>query len=85
MIELVQNAEFCDKIHTSSNSRKIDMFDIITIGTATRDVFLTGAAIKVLKDPKHLKEIGLKWGYERTPAKNLRKYNFDHYKLTRNS
>lgn len=34
------------------------MFDILTIGTATRDVFLTGAAIKVLKDPEHLKEIG---------------------------
>lgn len=34
------------------------MFDVITIGTATHDVFLGGAAIRVLNDPKHLKEIG---------------------------
>jgi sugar/nucleoside kinase (ribokinase family) len=34
------------------------MFDVVTIGTATRDVFLSGAAVKVLRDPKHLKEIG---------------------------
>ncbi|MFH1192749.1 MAG: carbohydrate kinase family protein [Candidatus Jorgensenbacteria bacterium] len=38
------------------------MFDVVTIGTATRDAFLTGAGIKVLKDPKHLKEIGFAEG-----------------------
>ncbi len=30
------------------------MYDVITIGTATRDVFLTSAFFKVLKDQKHL-------------------------------
>ncbi len=29
------------------------MFDIITIGTASRDVFLTSPFFKVLRDPKH--------------------------------
>ncbi|MEK7555427.1 MAG: carbohydrate kinase family protein [Patescibacteria group bacterium] len=48
------------------------MFDIITIGTATRDVFLTsplfsakgGSAYggKILKDPKYLKKIGFSTG-----------------------
>lgn len=36
------------------------MFDIITIGTATRDVFLTSKFFKVLKDPVHLKQAGFK-------------------------
>jgi sugar/nucleoside kinase (ribokinase family) len=34
------------------------MFDIITIGTATRDVFLTSPLFKVLRDKKHLPKIG---------------------------
>lgn len=38
------------------------MFDVITIGTATRDVFLTSSLFKVLKDPEHLKKIGFKAG-----------------------
>ncbi len=38
------------------------MFDIITIGTATRDVFLTGKLFKVIKDPAHLKKIGILTG-----------------------
>ena len=38
------------------------MFDVITIGTATRDVFVRGASFKVLKDPVHLKKIGFKTG-----------------------
>jgi len=38
------------------------LFDIITIGTATRDVFLTGKLFKVIKDPKHLKKIGILTG-----------------------
>ena len=38
------------------------MFDVITIGTATQDVFLTGKLFKVIKDPKHLKKIGILTG-----------------------
>ncbi len=38
------------------------MYDVITIGTATRDVFLTGESFKILKDPTHLKKIGFKTG-----------------------
>ena len=38
------------------------MFDIITIGTATRDVFLTSKLFKVINDPKHLKKIGILTG-----------------------
>ena len=38
------------------------MFDVITIGTATRDVFLTSNLFKVLKDPTHLKKLGFKTG-----------------------
>jgi sugar/nucleoside kinase (ribokinase family) len=38
------------------------MFDIITIGTATRDVFLKSALFKVLDDPRHLKRIGFPTG-----------------------
>jgi len=38
------------------------MFDIITIGTATRDVFLTSKLFKVIKDPLHLKKIGIPTG-----------------------
>lgn len=38
------------------------MLDIITIGTATRDVFLTSSLFKVLRDPEHLKRIGFKTG-----------------------
>lgn len=34
------------------------MFDVLTIGTATRDVFLTSPYFTVLKDPEHLKKIG---------------------------
>lgn len=38
------------------------MFDVITIGTATRDVFLTSPLFKVLRDPKHLENLGFKTG-----------------------
>ena len=38
------------------------MYDVITIGTATRDVFLTSPLFKVLRDPIHLKKIGFKTG-----------------------
>ena len=38
------------------------MFDIITIGTATRDVFLTSPLFKVLRDPEHLRKIGFSTG-----------------------
>jgi ribokinase len=38
------------------------MFDIITIGTATRDVFLRSTLFKTLKDPKHLEKLGFKTG-----------------------
>ncbi|PIY58964.1 hypothetical protein COY97_01430, partial [Candidatus Wolfebacteria bacterium CG_4_10_14_0_8_um_filter_39_64] len=38
------------------------MFDIITIGTATRDVFLTSPVFKVLRDKKHLSRIGFPTG-----------------------
>ncbi len=34
------------------------MLDVISIGTATRDVFLKVPGIKVLKDPEHLKKLG---------------------------
>lgn len=38
------------------------MYDVITIGTATRDVFIKSSLFKVLKDPQHLKKIGFKTG-----------------------
>ncbi|MFA6365465.1 MAG: carbohydrate kinase family protein [Candidatus Paceibacterota bacterium] len=38
------------------------MFDILTIGTATQDVFLTSSLFKVLRDPKHLAQIGFTTG-----------------------
>lgn len=38
------------------------MYDIITIGTATRDVFLTSPLFKILHDKKHLKKIGFLTG-----------------------
>jgi ribokinase len=38
------------------------MFDIVAIGTATRDVFLRSSQLKVLRDPKHLREIGFLTG-----------------------
>ncbi len=38
------------------------MYDVITIGTATRDIFLQSNLFKVLKDPAHLKKIGFKTG-----------------------
>ncbi|MDO8602048.1 MAG: carbohydrate kinase family protein [bacterium] len=38
------------------------MFDVLTIGTATRDVFLTSPYFKVLRDPEHLKKIGFTEG-----------------------
>jgi len=37
-------------------------YDIITIGTATRDVFLTSPLFKVLRDKRHLKKIGFATG-----------------------
>lgn len=38
------------------------MLDIITIGTATRDVFLRSPKFKVLRDPEHLKKLGFVTG-----------------------
>ncbi|MDO8469741.1 MAG: PfkB family carbohydrate kinase [bacterium] len=38
------------------------MFDILTIGTATHDAFLTSEGIKVLRDPKHLEKLGFPTG-----------------------
>jgi ribokinase len=38
------------------------MFDIITIGTATRDVFLRSRLFKTVRDPKHLERIGFPTG-----------------------
>lgn len=38
------------------------MIDVITIGAATRDVFLKSSAFKVLRDPKHLEAIGFPTG-----------------------
>ncbi len=38
------------------------MYDVITIGSATRDVFLTSPLFKVLRDPKHLQKIGFESG-----------------------
>ncbi|MEK7512621.1 MAG: carbohydrate kinase family protein [Patescibacteria group bacterium] len=38
------------------------MFSVLTIGTATRDTFLTSPLFKVLHDPKHLKKLGFKTG-----------------------
>ncbi len=38
------------------------MYDIITIGTATRDIFLISSTFKILYDPKHLKGIGFSTG-----------------------
>lgn len=38
------------------------MFDVITVGTATRDVFLQSPFFRVLKDPAHLKKIGFPTG-----------------------
>lgn len=40
----------------------MNMFDVITIGTATRDIFLTSSLFKILKDPEHLKRLGFKTG-----------------------
>jgi len=38
------------------------MYDVVTIGTATRDVFLLSRSFKVLQDPEHLKKIGFSTG-----------------------
>ncbi|MEX0690160.1 MAG: carbohydrate kinase family protein, partial [Candidatus Paceibacterota bacterium] len=38
------------------------MHDVITIGTATQDVFLKTSKIKHLDDPKHLKKLGFPTG-----------------------
>jgi len=38
------------------------MLDIITIGTVTRDVFVTSELFKVLRDKEHLEKIGFKTG-----------------------
>lgn len=38
------------------------MFDALTIGTATRDVFLRSRLFKTVRDPKHLQKLGFKTG-----------------------
>jgi sugar/nucleoside kinase (ribokinase family) len=37
-------------------------YDVLTVGTATRDVFLTSEDFRVLKDPEHLKKLGIVTG-----------------------
>jgi sugar/nucleoside kinase (ribokinase family) len=39
-----------------------DMFDVLTVGTATRDVFLQSPLFKVVQDPKHLRKLGFPTG-----------------------
>ena len=46
----------------SRYNEDIIMFDVITIGTATRDIFLGSPLFKVLNDPKHLANIGFETG-----------------------
>jgi ribokinase len=38
------------------------MFDVLTIGTATRDVFIKSDVFKVIHDPEHLKKLGFPTG-----------------------
>ncbi|RMD58192.1 hypothetical protein D6833_13145, partial [Candidatus Parcubacteria bacterium] len=38
------------------------MFDVVTVGTATRDVFLRSELFRVFRDPKHLERIGVTTG-----------------------
>jgi sugar/nucleoside kinase (ribokinase family) len=38
------------------------MYDVIAIGTATRDIFLTSPLFKVVRDLKHLKKLGFPTG-----------------------
>lgn len=38
------------------------MYDVLTIGTGTRDVFLRSPLFKVVHDPKHLERLGFKTG-----------------------
>src|SRR3989338_1492569 len=38
------------------------LYDIITIGTATRDIFLSSPLFKVVRDPKHLQKLGFPTG-----------------------
>jgi len=38
------------------------MLDVITIGTATKDIYLGSPLFKVLRDPEHLKRMGFKSG-----------------------
>lgn len=38
------------------------MFDCLTIGTATKDIFIKSDAFKVLRDPAHLEKLGFKTG-----------------------
>ncbi|MBI2033946.1 MAG: adenosine kinase [Candidatus Liptonbacteria bacterium] len=38
------------------------MFDVLTLGTATRDVFLTSPLFKIVRDPEHLERLGFPTG-----------------------
>ncbi len=38
------------------------MFDVVTIGTATRDVFLESDLFRIVSDPKHLRKLGFPTG-----------------------
>ncbi len=38
------------------------MFDVITIGSATRDIFLKSPLFKIVRDPKHLTQMGFPTG-----------------------
>ena len=39
-----------------------NMFDVLTIGTATRDVFLQSPYFRVVHDPQHLRRLGFPAG-----------------------
>lgn len=40
----------------------LQIMDVITIGTATRDIFIKTPDVKILKDPAHLTRLGFKTG-----------------------
>lgn len=38
------------------------MFDVVTIGAATRDIFITSPLFKIVRDPAHLEKLGFPTG-----------------------
>ncbi|MBI4159929.1 carbohydrate kinase family protein [Candidatus Wolfebacteria bacterium] len=51
----------CRQADQVRNGRKA-MYDIVTIGTASRDVFLKSKAFRPIKDAEHLKKLGFTTG-----------------------